>query len=132
MASIKATLKIETGSLLQVPVTFSVTATEQVNQGSDLVNLTIPAASDRQIYSGSTYNPSSVIYFYIKAEEANTSGVEVYLTNPAGVEILAMIVRPGDFAWFPLAAYSTGVQVRLNNLDEINPAKVTYLYGERG
>lgn len=132
MASIKATLKIETGSLLQVPVTFSVTATEQVNQDSDLVNLTIPVGSDRQIYAGLTYNPSSLVYMYIKADDTNTSGVEVYLTNPVGVEILAMIIRPGDFAWFPLAAYSTGVQVRLNNLDEINPAKVTYLYGERG
>jgi hypothetical protein len=132
MATIKSTIKIETGSLLATPITIAVAAVEQVNQNANVSTVDINANSSKIIYNGTVYNPSNVVYFYCQATSSNTAGVEVYLTTPAGVESLIALLAPNDFVWLPIAAYSVGTQVRVNNLNELNSATVTYFYGERG
>ena len=132
MASLKSTVTLETTNLFAVPMKIVTTAQEQVNLNSDISIAIIAADSGETIYTSTVANPSSVVYMYIQSDSKNSSPIDVYVRDMNGIEALVMKFIPGDSAWFPLAAYGTGVQVRCNNLDRSKTAKVSFLFGERG
>ena len=132
MATIKSTIKLETTTLFPTPVSITVPVTEQVNLDANFTNVAILPNSDVTPYSSTGLNPSNVVYVYLQSPNTNTVNLDVYITDHLDREVLIMILRPGDFAWFPLATNGYGVKVRIVNNDTIETASLNVFYGERG
>jgi hypothetical protein len=132
MATIKSTIKLETTSLFPTPVNITVPVIEQVNLDANFTNITILPNSESIVYRSPGLNPSNVVYVYLQSPTTNQVNLEVYITDHLDREILIMILRPGDFSWFPLATYGPNVLVRVVNNDTIQSSSLNVFYGERG
>ena len=132
MATIKTTIKLETSTLFPTPVNLTVPVTEQVNLDANFTSVSILPNSEAIPYISTALNPSNVVYVYLQSPATNAANLDVFITDHADREMLAMIIRPGDFAWFPLASYGEGVQLRIVNNDISVAATLNVFYGERG
>lgn len=132
MATIKTTIKLETSTLFPTPVSLTVPVTEQVNLDANFTSVTILPNSEAIPYTSTDLNPSNVVYVYLQSPATNTINLDVFIADHADREMLAMLIRPGDFAWFPLASYGEGVQLRIVNNDISVSAALNVFYGERG
>jgi hypothetical protein len=132
MATIKTTIKLETTTLFPTPVNLTVPVIEQVNLDANFTSVSILPNSEAIPYTSTALNPSNVVYVYLQSPATNTVNLNVFITDHVDREMLAMIICPGDFAWFPLASYGGGVQLRIVNNDISDSASLNVFYGERG
>jgi len=133
MATIKSTIRLESSDLLSSPVALISESTGSIQEDASFSSGNIPVNGHITIY-GTTLGAvgaTKSVYIYVKA--ANTNNNYVRLTVNDGVNTsLIMQIAPGDFAWFPLAAFSPDVEVKLHNNSQTQDATVDFLFAEKG
>ena len=111
--------------------TVSFTATEVVS-GSALFQYTVVSASSNQIiYGPSTRaDESSTVYFYAQAATTNPDNLTLSITgsNTSGSSVI--ILRPGDWAYFPFHVNAAGCAIRAIN-STATSSLLNVFYGAR-
>jgi len=133
MSTLKASIALSTTTLYPTPVNISVVATEQVSGSADFQTIILAPDETQTIYGPSlTSDPSSTVYFYVQADSANTTNVDIYskINSTVSSSILATL-RPNDFMWVPLAAYASGLEIKATNLNGLNSSVLKVFWGER-
>ena len=133
MASLKSSITLSSTTLFPTPLTISKSTTEQINGDADSQTVMIPADGSSVVFGPSTAaDLSNTVYFYAQNDSTNAAGMDVYIQPSTNVSAsLISTLRPSDFMWLPLAAYSSGLQITIVNLDGANSSKVNVFWGAR-
>jgi hypothetical protein len=133
MASITSTIKLATTSLFPTPVNFTLPVVETVALDAAFSTVVVAEDDAATVYStAAAVGSSKVVYFYLQAPSTNPAdGILVTLDDGTNAAQVLKLV-PGDFAWFPVYANASGVEVVLTNPNLSTPATVNYFYGEKG
>lgn len=132
MATLKATIKIETTTLFPNPINFTVPVVETVALDAGFSTVVIEPAATEMIYSPAVVGTSDVTYIFLQANGSNTDYIEVEITDSLGVDITAMKLLAGDFAWFPLLADSTTCEINVSHPSVGDDQTLYYIFAERG
>jgi hypothetical protein len=133
MSTIKSTIKLESNDLLFSQVVLTVASTNTINMDAVFSSAIVPIDGNVTVYGPTTEAIGSTKTVYVYAKAANTNNNYVRLTVNDGVNTsLIMQIAPGDFAWFPLAAFNAGVEVKLHNNSQTLDATVDFLFAEKG
>jgi hypothetical protein len=133
MATIKSTIKLESSDLLTSQVALTTISNETIGLDAAFTSAMIPVDGHATIYGPTTgaVGTSKTVYIYVKALSTNNSYVRV-IVNDGENTSLVMQIAPGDFTWFPLAVFASGVEVTLYNNSQTAEAGVEFLFAEKG
>lgn len=116
MPTITAAITLNSSTLFPNSSTVNFSATETVS-GSALFQYTVVSASSNQIIYGpsSGADPTSTVYFYAQAATTNPDVLTLSVTgsNTSGSSVI--ILRPGDWAYFPFHVNAAGCTIRAIN-----------------
>jgi len=132
MATLKATIKIETTTLFPNPINFTVPVVETVALDAGFSTVNIPVAITELIYSPAVVGSSDVTYIFLQANSNNTDFISVELTDSAGTPITAIKLLAGDFAWFPMLVDGLGCEINVSHTNVTDEQTLYYIFAERG
>ena len=132
MATLKATIKIETTTLFPNPINFTVPVVETVALDAGFSTVNIPVAITELIYSPAVVGSSVVTYIFLQANSNNTDFISVELTDSAGTPITAIKLLAGDFAWFPMLVDGLGCEINVSHANVTDEQTLYYIFAERG
>jgi hypothetical protein len=116
MPTITAAITLNSSTLFPNSSTVNFSATETVS-GSALFQYTVVSASGNQIIYGPSAGAdiSETVYFYAQAATTNPGNLTLSVTgsNTSGSSIV--ILRPGDWAYFPFHVSGSGCTIRAIN-----------------
>lgn len=133
MSNLTTTIKLDSADMFINSFDITKVATAKISLNANMSALLIPS-NDKMVLYGPTSSEtvSDIVYFYIQSDITNTAKIGVYITDTNANEILVMLICPGEFAWFPMAAFNANVQLSIENTDLLNSSKINYLFGEKG
>lgn len=132
MATLKATIKIETTTLFPNPINFTVPVVEQVALDAGFSTVVIEPATTEKIYSPAVVGASDVTYIFLQANGSNTDYISVEIVDSASAALVAIKLLAGDFAWFPLLADSTNCEINVSHSSVGDDQTLYYIFAERG
>ena len=131
MPTITSTITLNSTTLFPNSSTVNVSATEVVS-GSALFQYTVvPTSSNVIVYGPSTTaDPTETVYFYAQAASTNSGNLTLSITgsNKSGSSIV--ILRPGDWAYFPFHVSGSGCTIRAIN-STTTSSLLNVFYGAR-
>lgn len=131
MPTITAGVTLNSTTLFPNSSTVSFSATEVVS-GSALFHYVVVSASSAQVIYGPSAgaDPTGTVYFYAQAATTNPDSLTLAITGSNTSASQAIILRPGDWAYFPFHVSASGCTIRA-----INPSTTSSLinvfYGAR-
>lgn len=132
MATLKATIKIETTTLFPNPINFTVPVVEQVALDAGFSTVVIEPSTLEKIYSPAVVGVSEVTYIFLQANGSNTDFISVEITDSASTSLVAIKLLAGDFAWFPLLADATACEINVSHSNPTDDQTLYYIFAERG
>jgi hypothetical protein len=131
MPTVTAGVTLNSTTLFPNSSVVSFTATEVVS-GSALFQYTVVSASSNQIIYGPSAraDESSTVYFYAQAATTNETNLILSVTgsNTSGSSFI--ILRPGDWTYFPFHVSASGCTVRAINTSATS-SLLNIFYGAR-
>jgi hypothetical protein len=131
MPLITSTITLNSSTLFPNSSTVNFSATEVVS-GSALFQYTVVSASSNQIIYGPSAgaDPTETVYFYAQAATTNPGNLTLSITgsNTSGSSIV--ILRPGDWAYFPFHVSASGCTIRAVNTSTTS-SLLNVFYGAR-
>jgi hypothetical protein len=116
MPTITAGVTLNSTTLFPNSSVVSFSATEVVS-GSALFQYTVISASSNTILYGpsSAADATDTVYFYAQAASTNPGNLILNITGSAGSASQAIILRPGDWTYFPFHVNAAGCTIRAVN-----------------
>jgi hypothetical protein len=131
MPTITAGVTLNSTTLFPNSSVVSFSATETVS-GSALFQYTVISASSNQIIYGPSTgaDASATVYFYAQAATTNPDNLTLSVTgsNTSGSSFI--ILRPGDWTYFPFHVSASGCTVRAINTSATS-SLLNVFYGAR-
>ena len=116
MPTIVAGVSLNSTTLFPNSSVVSYSATEVVS-GSALFQYTVVSASSTAtLYGPSTMaDPTATVYFYAQVPSTNPSSITLDITGSNTSASQAIILRPGDWTYFPFHVNAAGCTIRAVN-----------------
>ena len=132
MATLKTTFKIESQDALSSPFALAVTNSNTVGIDVSFSSEVIPPDGTATIYGPSTESvgSSNTVYLYIKASNANTNYLRLSINDGVNTSI-SMQISAGDYAWFPLAVFRSGIAVTVHNNSQTADSSVDFFFATK-
>jgi hypothetical protein len=131
MPTITAGVTLNSSTLFPNSSTVNFTATEIVS-GSALFQYTVVSqSSTATIYGPSAAaDPTETVYFYAQAATTNPGNLLLAITGSNTSASQAIILRPGDWTYFPFYVSAAGCAIRASNT-ATSSALLNVFYGAR-
>lgn len=131
MPTITSTITLNSTTLFPNSSTVNFSATEVVS-GSALFQYVVVSQSSAAIIYGPSAgaDPTETVYFYAQAYSTNPSNITLSITgsNTSGSSVV--ILRPGDWAYFPFHVSGSGCTIRAINTST-TASLLNVFYGAR-
>jgi hypothetical protein len=131
MPTLTAGITLNSTTLFPNSSVVSFSATETVS-GSALFQYTVVSASSNQIVYGPSAgaDPTGTVYFYAQTPTTNPDSLILSVTgsNTSGSSVI--ILRPGDWTYFPFHVSASGCTIRAINTSTTS-SLLNVFYGAR-
>jgi len=131
MPQVVASITLNSSTLFPNSSNVTFSATEIVS-GSALFQYTVVSASSNQIVYGPSAgaDPTSTVYFYAQTPTTNPDSLILSVTgsNTSGSSVI--ILRPGDWTYFPFHVSASGCTIRAVNTSTTS-SLLNVFYGAR-
>jgi hypothetical protein len=131
MPTVTAGVTLNSTTIFPNSSVVSFSATEVVSGSALFHYVVVPASSTHTIYGPSTAaDPTQTVYFYAQAASTNPENLTLSITgsNTSGSSIV--ILRPGDWAYFPFHVSASGCTIRAVNTST-TASLLNVFYGAR-
>jgi hypothetical protein len=131
MPTVTAGVTLNSTTLFPNSSVVSFTATEVVS-GSALFQYTVVSQSSNQIIYGPSAgaDASSTVYFYAQAATTNPDNLTLSITGSNTSGSTFIILRPGDWTYFPFHVSTSGCTIRAVNTSTTS-SLLNVFYGAR-
>ena len=133
MSTIKTTFKLESQDALSSPFALTVTNSAQVGPDVSFSSAIIPPDGTTTIYGPAVeaIGSSNIVYLYVKAANTNNNFLKLSVNDSINTA-LVMHIAAGDFAWFPLAAFRSGVKITVHNNSQTADSSIDFFFAAKG
>ena len=128
--SFTAALTLNSQTLFPQSATVTANLTQVVSGSAGFDILLVSQSSTKNLYTAVEADPSSTVYFYAQALATNPTVLTLSITgsNTSGSSIV--ILRPGDWAYFPFHVSGSGCTIRAVNTST-TASLLNVFYGAR-
>jgi hypothetical protein len=133
MSTIKTLFKIESQDALSSPFALTVTTLNNIGMDVSFSSEVIPPDGTVSIYGPTVegVGASNTVYLYVKASNTNNNYIRLSINDGENTSIV-MKIAAGDYTWFPLAVFRSGVEIIVHNNSQTADSSLDFFFAVKG